>query len=102
MHTGKTLLAEVEREYKEQIRTTRPFKVPNYRPGDVLDVTMFKSLSEGKFHKYRGVVYSMSHPNSLNKSFKFLFNEAEMNVGMMVKEYSPMVAKIEIHKFGSN
>lgn len=56
MHSGKTLLKEVEREYINQITSTRPFKVPSYRTGDVVDVTMFKSLSEGKFHKYRGVI----------------------------------------------
>jgi hypothetical protein len=63
---------------------------------------MFRSLSEGKFNKYRGVVYSMKEPNSLNKSFKIQFNEADYNMGMMVKEFSPMVAKIDVHKFGSN
>ena len=49
MHNGKTLIKEVEHEYKEGILESRPFKVPPYRTGDVLDVTLFKSLSEGKF-----------------------------------------------------
>ena len=99
---GKTLIGEVESEYKKSIITSRPFKVPAYRTGDVLDVTMFRSLSEGKFSKYRGVVYSVKSPNSLDKSFKIHFNEADVNMSMMVKEYSPMVAKIELHKYGSN
>lgn len=30
------------------------------------------------------------------------FNEDEMNVSLQVKEYSPMVAKIEMHRYGSN
>ena len=102
MHTGKTLLGEVEREYKEKIRTSRPFKVPNSRSGDVVDVTLFRSLSEGKFHKFRGVVLGKKNPNSLNKSLKIVCHEADEKFGMMVKEYSPMVAKIDIHKFGSN
>lgn len=102
MHKGKTLIAEIEKEYKDKIRTSRPFKVPNYRSGDVVDVTMFRSLSEGKFNKHRGVIYSMKNPNSLDKSFKIHFNEADQNVSMMVKEFSPMVAKIEIFKYGSN
>jgi hypothetical protein len=44
----------------------------------------------------------MKKPNSLDKSFYIHFNEAEQNLSMMVKEYSPMVAKIEIYKYGSN
>ncbi len=67
MHTGKTLIGEVEKEYKESIIAARPFKVPPYRTGDVLDVTMFKSLSEGKFHKFRGIVIGRDKPNSLSK-----------------------------------
>lgn len=102
MHRGKALLQEVEQEYMHKIKSSRPFKVPNYRTGDVVDVTMFRSLSEGKLNKHRGIVYSMKNPNSLDKSFKIHFNEAEMNLGMMVKEFSPMVAKIDIHKYGSN
>ena len=77
MHRGKTLIAEIEKEYKEKIKAARPFKVPNYRSGDVVDVTMFRSLSEGKFNKHRGIIYSMKNPNSLDKSFKIHFNEAD-------------------------
>lgn len=86
----------------EKIKSSRPFKVPNYRSGDVVDVTMFRSLSEGKFNKHRGIIYSVKNSNSLDKSFKIHFNEAEQNMSMMVKEFSPMVAKIEIYKYGSN
>ena len=77
MHRGKTLIGEVEKEYKEKIKASRPFKVPNYRSGDVVDVTMFRSLSEGKFNKHRGVIFATKNPNSLDKSFKIHFNEAD-------------------------
>ena len=56
MHKGKTLISEIEKEYKEKIIKERPFKVPEFRTGDVLDVTLFKSLSEGKINKFRGIV----------------------------------------------
>jgi ribosomal protein L19 len=102
MHKGKTLLLEVEKEYMESIKKNRPFKVPAFRTGDVIDVTMFKSLSEGKFHKYRGIVYSQKNPNSLDKSFRLHFNEDETNMSYQIKEFSPMVAKVEIFKYGSN
>lgn len=102
MHKGKTLIKELEREYLNQILENRPFKVPAYRTGDVVDVTMFKSLSEGKFHKYRGLVIGTKCQNSINKAFMVHFNEDEMNVSLQVKEYSPMVAKIEMFRYGSN
>lgn len=102
MHKGKTLINHLEKEYMESIRTSRPFKVPNYRSGDVVDVTMFRSLSEGKFNKFRGVIISLKNPNSLDKTFKLHFNAAEQNLSMQVKEFSPMVAKIDIYKYGSN
>ena len=102
MHNGKTLISELEKEYMDKIKITRPFKVPTYRSGDVVDVTMFRSLSEGKFNKYRGVIYSLKNPNSLDKTFKMHFNAAEQNMSMQVKEFSPMVAKIDIHRYGSN
>ena len=102
MHKGKTLINEIEKEYKENIEKNRPFKVPNYRTGDVVDVTLFSSLSEGKFNKHKGIIFAKKRPNSLKKSFKINIVEAEENMSMMVKEYSPMVAKIDIHKYGSN
>lgn len=102
MHKGKTLISEIEKEYMEKIKSTRLFKVPNFRTGDVVDVTLFRSLSEGKFNKHRGIVYSTSNPNSLDKTFKLNINEADQNLSISVKEYSPMVAKIEMYKYGSN
>jgi hypothetical protein len=44
----------------------------------------------------------MKKPNSLDKSFMVHCNEADQNMSLMIKEYSPMVAKIEIFKYGSN
>jgi hypothetical protein len=40
MHSGKTLIAELEKETMEKIKADRPFKVPPYRSGDVVDVTI--------------------------------------------------------------
>lgn len=68
----------------------------------MVDVTLFSSLSEGKFNKFRGVIYSNKKPNHLDKSFNFHFNEADMNLSMMVKVHSPMLAKMDIYKYGSN
>lgn len=47
-------------------------------------------------------MYGTKAPKKLNKSFRLHFNVAEENVSMMVKEYSPMVAKIDVFQYGSN
>jgi ribosomal protein L19 len=52
------LLNHIDSEEKKKIEESREFKMPDYRTGDVLDVTLFTSLSEGKFNSFRGVVYS--------------------------------------------
>ena len=56
MHSGKTLLNHCDRTLKQKIEGERPFRIPNYRTGDVLEVSMFNSLSERKFNVYKGLV----------------------------------------------
>lgn len=58
MHRGQTLLNHIDGEERRKIEESREFKMPDYRTGDVLDVTLFTSLSEGKFNSYRGLVYA--------------------------------------------
>jgi len=41
MHKGKTLISHVESDYKKQIEDSREFRMPDYRSGDVVEVTMF-------------------------------------------------------------
>lgn len=96
------MIAEVEKEYKEKIKNERPFEVPEFRTGDVLDVTMFRSLSEGKLNKHRGICIGVKKRNHLSKAFHMYINEADTNLSIMVMENSPMVAKIDVHKYGSN
>lgn len=60
MHKGKTLISHLDKELKNKIESERPFRIPNYRTGDVMEVSMFNSLSEGKFNTYKGVVIGQS------------------------------------------
>lgn len=53
-HKGRALITEIEKEECERIEKSRPFKVPPFRSGDVVEVTKFESLSEGKFTTFRG------------------------------------------------
>jgi hypothetical protein len=56
MHRGKTLLSHIDSEENKRISESRKFQIPNYRTGDVLDVTLYNSLSEKKYHTQRGIV----------------------------------------------
>ena len=76
--------------------------MPDYRTGDVLDVTLFTSLSEGKFNSFRGVVYSKKQPNNLRNSFKLHTVVDDVNTSLMIKTFSPMVAKVDVVSYGSN
>ena len=50
------MINHIDRELKQKIEAERPFRIPNYRTGDVVEVSMFTSLSEGKYNTYKGVV----------------------------------------------
>ena len=45
-------------EEKKKIEASREFKMPKYRTGYVVEMTLFQSLSEGKFNTIKGVVFS--------------------------------------------
>jgi len=102
MHRGKTLIKEIEREEKEKIEQDRPWKVPNYRSGDLVEVAMFQSLSEGKFSKYKGVILGQEKRKSLSKGFHLMMNVDDVNALQKIKVYSPLIAKVDIVKYGSN
>jgi hypothetical protein len=51
-------LNHIDSEERKKIENSREFKMPDYRTGDVLDVTLFQSLSEGKYQTIRGVVFA--------------------------------------------
>lgn len=102
MHRGKTLLAHIDSEYRQSIEATRKFEIPNYRTGDVLDVTLYQSLSEGKFDKHRGIVIGSEKKNNLRHSFTFHAVGDDTHFSYKVKVHSPLLANVEMHKMGSN
>jgi hypothetical protein len=53
MHTGKTLIAHIESDERKKIEDSREFRMPDYRSGDIVEVTLFQGLSEGKFNTIR-------------------------------------------------
>jgi len=102
MHRGKTLLAHIDSEYRQEIEATRKFDIPNYRTGDVLDVTLYQSLSEGKYDKHRGIVIGSEKKNNLRHSFTFHAVGDNTHFSYKVKVHSPLLANVEMHKIGSN
>ena len=83
MHTGKTLINELDSEYRKKIVEERPFNMPDYRTGDVVELTYFQSLSEGKFNTFQGIVYGKEKPNNLRESLHFHTVVENENVGSL-------------------
>jgi ribosomal protein L19 len=94
MHHGKTLLSHIDSEENKRIQASRKFQIPNYRTGDVLDVTMYNSLSEGKFHTQRGIVIGSKQRNNLRHSFTFHAVGDDTHFTYMQKANSPLLANV--------
>ena len=101
MHTGKTLINELDSEYRKKIVEERPFNMPDYRTGDVVELTYFQSLSEGKFNTFKGIVYGKEKPNNLRESLHFHTVVENENVSLKMKLMSPMIGKVVVDKQGS-
>ena len=94
MYTGKTLINHIDSEYRQKIEAERPFSMPNYRTGDVIELTYFQSLSEGKFNTFKGLVFGKQKPNNLRESLYFHTVVESENVSLKMKVMSPMIAKV--------
>ena len=102
MYKGKTLLSHLESEERKKIAADREFVMPEFRAGDVMKVTMFSSISEGKYHTYKGLVYGKAKPNNLNHSMWMNCVIENTNTSIKFKLNSPMVAKVEVDTYGGN
>ena len=102
MHKNKTLISHIESDYRKQIEEGREFRMPDYRSGDVVEVTMFETLSEGKFNTIKGIVQSNRKRNNLNHSMQVLSVIDDVETSISVKVNSPMLAKVDIVSYGSN
>lgn len=102
MHTGRTLLNHIDSEERKRIAKGREFSIPNFRTGDVVELSMFQSISEAKINTFKGLVYGKAKPNNLRSTLWFHSVTENTNFSHKVKLYSPMVAKMQILKYGSN
>jgi ribosomal protein L19 len=101
-HKNKALLNLIDSEERKSIEKGREYEVPNYRSGDVMQVTLFNSLSQGTFNTFTGVVFANKMRNNLRSSFTMHTTVESTPTSISFKTFSPMVAKIEMVQFGSN
>ena len=101
-HRNKALLNQIDSEEKKSIVKGREFEVPNFRSGDVMQVTLFNSLSQGTFNTFTGVIFANKERNNLRSSFTMHTTVDSTPPSISFKTFSPMVAKIDMVQFGSN
>ena len=75
--------------------------MPDYRTGDIVELTYFQSLSEGKFNTFKGMVFGKHKPKNLRESLSFHTVIESENVTLKMKVMSPMIGKVKIDKEGS-
>lgn len=102
MYKGKTLLNHLDSEEKKKIEKGRQFTMPMYRSGDVMEVTLFSSISEGTYNTFKGLVYGKAQENNLRHSIWLNTVLDSTNTSIKIKANSPMVAKVKVLAYGSN
>ena len=102
LHKGKTLLNHIDSEERQRIQRGREFSLPNLRTGDVVELSMFQSVSSAKINTFKGLVYGRAKPNNLRSTMWFHSVADSVNFSHKVKLFSPMVARLQILRFASN
>jgi ribosomal protein L19 len=101
-HKGRTLLNHIDAEERNRIEATREYALPDYRSGDILEVTLFNSISEGTYNTFTGVVFSNKYRNNLRHAFKINALIESVNTAIMCKVHSPLMGKVSLVTYGSN
>ena len=101
-HVGKTLILQLEKEEKERMIERKTLKIPDFRAGDVIEFAYYLSLSEKKFNMFKGLVTGTYNKKGLMKAFDIVFYTAGLNHRQKILVHSPMLAKIEVVRYGSN
>jgi len=83
-------------EEKQKIERLRPYKLPDFRSGDVIEFQMNHSLSEGKSNTYTGIVIGRTRRNSLQGAFQVVMRFCGVEVYMNAKQFSPMMANFRL------
>ena len=102
--TGKSLIMQLENEYRDEIKASRDFEIPDIRSGDVVEVTVFRSLSDEnpKYTVHQGIVIAHHKRNTIMASLRLVFYFVEEGLNWKIKLNSPLVANVKLIKTGSN
>lgn len=100
-HQGKTLIKELEKEEKLRLDLSKPFDIPDFRPGDVVEFSYIHSVSEGKGNTLRGIVMRRRNRNSLEHSFQISARFRGSQISFNQKVSSPMLTSFKLVEKGS-
>ncbi len=98
---GHTLIQLLETEEMQRIQSQKPFKIPEFRAGDLIEVTKFKSISKGKYTSYKGVVLGLYKKNTINSSFQYIFEWKHRKICFKHKMFSPLIIDVRVVAKGS-
>ena len=101
-HVGKTLIRHLEKAELDKINDERLFTIPKIRPGDIVEVARYISLSEKKYNIFRGMVTGIYRPNHQFYSIDLVCYFCGVLTKQNIKLNSPLIAKIDIVKYASN
>ena len=102
MHRGKALISHLDSEERDRISASRDFKIPDWRTGDVLKISVAYSLSENNIKEWQGLCTYSKARNNIRATCKINFHLLGSNVEYGLPLYSPMLKNFQIAKLGSN
>lgn len=97
---GRALLQEVNEQERIRLSLLKPFAVPDFRSGDLVQFHYAHSMSEGKGNLIQALCLGRARPNSLHARFDVVFRAAGNKVLMKVKQNSPFVTDFALLKPG--
>mmetsp|Transcript_39457 Transcript_39457/g.45903 ORF Transcript_39457/g.45903 Transcript_39457/m.45903 type:complete len:238 (-) Transcript_39457:101-814(-) len=100
-HKYKALMKELEAEEKLRLDLSKPFDVPDFRPGDVVEFSYIHSVSEGKGNTLTGIVTRRRRRNSLDHAFQISARFRGSQISFYQKVSSPMLTSFRLVAKGS-
>ena len=98
---GKELLAQIEKEYSEEIignEIKEGLTLKKYKPkvGDKIEVEYYLSLSSGKFNRFTGICSNIARENTSKFNFNFYTNVDGYYVDLKFSYYSKIIKSISL------
>jgi ribosomal protein L19 len=97
-YSGRALLSELEKEYLQECKSR--IEVPEFRTGDLLEVSYFYSLSSKQSVTVTGLCIHRRRRHGISNSFNLIAHESGSTVEMHLKCYSPLMRYIKVVQYG--